>query len=836
MKNAVMFACSAIAVSAFAGSVYENDFSTRTSAGAVPSGEWREVSYEPGPLVNANYTESEIFRDGGLQDNWGKGRNGCNANASVVDDDGNPMALAFYKSASDTQHVILKQRLGNVFTSGVVTAQCDIKPPSSWGSYNPKTVRLYLGDEDFFSPETDSDTYLWHVAAGAGITYHDGSSTYRFWQYGATLDNQPVSSQGGSGWFRVVISANLGTKTFDVSVYELGGEHPTLDTPTPATADYTASGCSFYSVTKGVGLSSISAIGIGGYGVAGTTNTADRARTAQFDNLRVWHNGVEFYGNDFATRRSRRLDTGATVAQYAATALATNTFAYALNTTLSMPLVYNAAQQPVGIDGWRRRNNGENSLIDLKVVAYTNNNAAILDYEGNQWRYGIMAQPLGRVFSDGKVRCCVDFRMADLTTDGTTHGQIQLFMGNDSLYSAQNNEYLNGIFARSGISGEKDRTDAQGRDMRKPLWQTSDGGTGANRTWVKAAGTSVAAKWVRIEITADLDSNTYDYSLYYVCPGSQSPAYGAASGECLFSTSGIWRANAVDEISCLALSCYYGRVFFDNLQVWHSPSGSAAETLVYSNTFSERKVYLQGCREDRLVGTIKKNPEGMDGWTRLGRASKDVLLVDDGSSAAIAFADNNTENASWAVHDLGESFDRGKVTATFDILAPSAWANDAGHAAVWLGGGQFREGNLSGGQYGFEKWAVCGAGISNSVFAAWSGDGAGGGAWATSGAATAGHWYRFVMKASLERGTSDVSVYDMGTEQPALSAALPTVAVATFAAVPHRRSLSQASSVSCIGVEAFGVSNGSILKGDARLMVGNLRIEHKPSGFALIFR
>ena len=831
MKNAVIFVCSAIAVSAFAETVYENDLSTRTSKGAVPSGEWREVTYEQRPLVNSDYSTNGAFGGDNLQDNWIKGQNGCNANASAVGDEGNPMALAFYKSSDSTQHVILKQRLGNVFTSGVVTAQCDIRPPSSWGSYNPKTVRLYLGDEDFFSPETDSNTYLWHVAAGAGITYHDGSSTYRFWQYGATLDTQPVSSQGGSGWFRVVIFANLGTKTFDVSVYELGGEHPTLDTPTPVTADYTASGCNFYSETKASGLSSISAIGIGGYGVAGTTNTADRARTAQFDNLRVWHNGVECYANDFSTRRSRRLDTGATAAQYAATVRATNTLAYALNTTLSMPLVYNAAQQPVGIDGWRRRNNGENCLIDMKVVAYTNDNAAIFDYEGQQSRYGIMAQPLGRTFSDGKVRCCVDLRMAALTDAGS----LQLFLGGDALYSAQYNEYVNGIFARSGISGEKDGTDAEGRVMRKPSWQTSDGGTGANRVTVKAAGASVAAKWVRIEITADLDANTYDYSLYYVCLGSQSPAYGAASGECLFSTNGIWRANAVDEISCFALSCYYGRVFFDNLQVWHSPSGSAAETLVYSNTFSERKVYLQDCHEDRLIGTIKKNPERMDGWTRLGRADADVMLVDDGSNAAIAFEDNNTENASWAVHDLGMSFDLGKVTAKFDILAPSAWANAAGHAAVWLGGGQFREGNLNGGQYGFEKWAVCGAGISNSVFAAWSGDGVGGGVWTTSGAATAGHWYRFVVKASLDRGTSDVSVYDMGTEQPALSAALPVNAVATFAALSHRRSLSQARSVSCVGVEAYAVSNGSVLKGDARLMVGNLRIEHKPSGLTLIF-
>jgi len=820
------------------GIVYENDFSTRESVGAVPSGEWREIRYSVGRLANVNSTSETDGAFGGdaIQDNWIKGLNVCEANVSVIDDDGNPMALAFC-SGTKVSHVVLKQRLGNAFTTGVVTAQCDIKPPSSWEDYSSRAVRLYLGDEDFFSPETGSDTYLSHVAAGAGISYHADTSTYRFWQYGATLVNQQVSSQGGSGWFRVVLSANLGTKTFDVSVYELGEEHPTLDTPTPGTPAYTASGCNFYSETKASGLSSISAIGISGYGVSGTTNATDRAKTAQFDNLRVWHDGVEFYGNDFATRRSQRLAAGANTFEYAAATLVTNAFKYAENSVLSLPLEGSQSDQPVGVDGWRRVNGAENNQIDLKVVAYTNNNAAVLDWEGktSESGYGLfgnIAQPLGRTFTDGRVRFCADILVSSLADSGNAY----MFLGNDTLYSAGTDGYLNGIFARFGIDAETDGVDANGKAMRKPSYYSSDNGTGVNRKATKASGISIAGRWIRMEMTADIDAKTYDLAIYNVCPSSQSPTFGMAAGECLFSTNGIWRANAVENISCIALSCNYGHVYYDNLQVWHSSSGSLAETLVYSNTFSARKVYLQDCHYDRLVGTINKNPEGMDGWTRLGRASKDILLVDEGSNAAIAFADNNTENASWAVHDLGMSFNLGKAMASFDLLAPSEWANAAGHAAVWLGGGQFREGNLSGGQYGFEKWAVCGAGISNSVFAAWSGDDSGGGAWTTSGAATAGHWYRFVMKASLERGTSDVSVYDMGTEQPALSAALPAVAAATFEALPHRRSLSQARSVSCIAVEAYGVSNGSVLKGDARLMVGNLRIEHKPSGFTVFVR
>ena len=40
---------------------YENDFSSRTSAGAVPTAEWREVMYETGLLANPGIYSGETW-------------------------------------------------------------------------------------------------------------------------------------------------------------------------------------------------------------------------------------------------------------------------------------------------------------------------------------------------------------------------------------------------------------------------------------------------------------------------------------------------------------------------------------------------------------------------------------------------------------------------------------------------------------------------------------------------------------------------------------------------------------------------------------------------------
>ena len=198
---------------------------------------------------------------------------------------------------------------------------------------------------------------------------------------------------------------------------------------------------------------------------------------------------------------------------------------------------------------------------------------------------------------------------------------------------------------------------------------------------------------------------------------------------------------------------------------------------------------------------------------------------------------NGDETYATAVHDLGGEYKNGAMLAQADICAPTAWQSAGGCANVWFGGDQYHEGNLNVGAYNYEKMAAFGFGMTNTTFAAFRGDRAGGGAWETSGTATPGHWYRFVV--TSENRESNVSVYDMGTDQPTLATATPATPVATFSGLPFR---SSASRVSCVGVSAMGVKNPAawshLLQGgtDSRLKVDNIKFSHIPPGTTIVIQ
>ena len=836
-RHAILAACALAApIAGLADPIYQNDFATRTSAGAVPSGEWRSVAYAPGRLINASSWSNPFGAASDLQDNWIIGQGSQQDTAFVIDDGGDQEALLCYTQANwAVSSVIAKHRLGNTFTSGVVTAQCDMKAPTDWQAADIRSARLLLGDEAFFNPGTSSDTYLTHLAAGAGISVYaaGNSAAYKFFRYGADLASATTAPKGGATWYRVVMTVDVGTKKYSAAIYDMGAGHPSPDAATPATPAWSETGIDFWSVTKEASFSGISAVAIAGYGVSGTTNEADRAQAAQFDNIRVWHDGALCYENDFTTRRARSFAPASAAAAYpAASTPATNVLAYASGTTILPAINTSLDKQTVGFDGWRRLNNGQNCKIRPTVSAYTNNNAMLIDYAGDAVAYCIASQPLGRTLAGGKVRICADVRQAALT-DG---GNYELFLGSDAMYSG-GGSYVGGIFARVGVSGAKNGTDANGNAMRTPRWGTSTGGAGSGSQIVTSStGAATAAKWFRMSIVADLDAGTYDYTIHHVRDATGAPAYGTASGEVLFSKTGIARYKAIGEVTSFALSTYYGTTYFDNVCVWHRPAGAVDEELVYSNTFSTRTLY--GCgEEDRLVGTLAEGPGGIDGWTRLGTTTDDIFLV-GGDNPALGFEDAGT-SANYVVHDLGGAYHNGTAVVRFDMLAPSDWNANGGNAYVWLGGAAFREGNLNGGDGNFAKWRVCGAGFARTSLAAFGGDGSGGGAFQTGAATTAGHWYRFVMKSDLTgNGVSDVSVYDMGTEQSTLSMPTPSSgAAATFSNLPFRRPARAVGDISCIGVQFAGAKAASPLKAtDYRLLIDNIAVDFNPAAFVMVVR
>lgn len=787
--------------------VYQNDFDTRTSAGGVPFGDWREVPYSVGKLVNDSY--SNVFGASDLQDNWIRGANNGAAPARIIDDDGNQCAAL---CGNGDLHVIVKHRIGNTFTTGTVVAQADFRAPNpytGWG--NAYGTRFMVGDETFFSPETPASSYMSAAAASVGIVVDGGA--FKFWRKDGTKTAGGVAGH----WYRAVVTLNIDARTWGVDWYDLGADtHPTLDTATPGSPVFSTGSIAFDANV----LDEVSSIGLACYSPGGGADGANPVQSACFDNIRIWHDGVECYVNDFATRRSRILPDGQTSFSYSATTPATNVVSYATGVNLLAAQNSSLQVQPVGVDGWRRLNKDQTGT--LKTVAYqsdvvgqTTDNTGSFDWAGHA---------LGQTFTGGKVRIAADTRTTSLTDTGWAY----VALGSDVMYAGNYSTFSSGCIARAGISGEKAVVD--GVTKRKVGYWTSSG-------YVLPGDALLMTDWIRLVIEVDLDAKTYDFSVFRQNDGASHPAFGSADGTLLYSKTGIGTLNSVSSISSFAIVSYWSVTYFDNVCVWHTPA-DGARTLVYSNTFSNRTVCGYGGVEDALVGTMDKAPVGLDGWTRLGTAAGDIVLV-GGADQAIGFGAVGSASPVFAAHDLGGLFASGRTKTQFDICAPSAWDGSNGGAFVWLGGDRYHEGDLNGGYGTFYKWSACGAGISGGAFAAYGGDGAGGGGWLTAGTATAGHWYRFVMKSALENGgLSDVSVFDMGTTRPTLASDAPTTgAVATFKALPFRRSFQSLGGVSCVGIQAEGVKVASpLVATEARVLIDNIAFSWSSSVFVLVVR
>ena len=833
--TAVIAAVSAAlsATAAVAATVYENDFASRTSAGAVPYGGWRAVNYVAGQrLVNADYAAASQFVDDDLQDNWIKAPNTCRNDAYVDDLNGNYVVrlgadfetdLVQYDSSGSVTnaeggHVVILQRIGNTFSNGTVTVTFDTLPPTEWwyytgqsptsldGSTSGRTKNriciLGLGNEDLYAP-ANAAAYSTNLLFTVGASY--------FWKQGISWGRYVYISDGDGErradetfvkghWLRYVVTVDLDESKWGFSCYDMGIDAPALEAATPASAVYSASGLKFRSTDK---EKAVSTLAFGGYAV----RAGDSA--ARFDNVRVAHNGVECYVNDFNTRRSRSLATSSTTAEYAAERVVFDSLTYPATNNLLYGSEGTTDITTPGFDGWKRRH------TNPKAAAVLNNSSYYVkfDLKDGKYNYAVAAHPIGMNATSGKLTFRGDIRSP--SDWWGTAGKFAFYsLGADTMYSATTASGSgNGQYARVGLT-------EGGIFYRK-----SDGTTDV----VTSLDPLESGKWYRIVITVDLDAGTYGYAVYY--KGS-STGIDAADGTLVASADNLTGMHDITSISCFGIATYGATdAYYDNVKIWYTPSGSDQEELVYSNSFSLRRIYRH---EESVIGTLKSEPTGMDGWTRLGASAKEVRLSSDGN-AALVFG-NGDETYATAVHDLGGEYRGGEMTAQADICAPTSWQDAGGCANVWFGGDQYHEGNLNGGEYNYEKMAAFGFGITNATFAAFRGDRAGGGAWETSGATTAGHWYRFVV--SSENRVSNVSVYDMGTEQPTLATATPATPVATFSNLSFRRSVA----VSCVGVSAMGVKNPTawshLLPGgtDSRLKVDNIKFSHIPSGATIVIQ
>ena len=182
-------------------------------------------------------------------------------------------------------------------------------------------------------------------------------------------------------------------------------------------------------------------------------------------------------------------------------------------------------------------------------------------------------------------------------------------------------------------------------------------------------------------------------------------AANAADGETVYyAKTGIKVYKPIEEISCLGLFAYYSQVYFDNIKIWHTPSGASSARLVYENTFTSRTFYHDNLRESRLVGTLARDPVGQDGWIRGDKQTTTVSLRNDGENPAVIFGDTSSRPAD-AIHDIGKLCRSGDMIAQVDAKPPKYWTGANRATLFWLGGDQFHEGNLKYGE-GFWTYAA----------------------------------------------------------------------------------------------------------------------------------
>ena len=246
-------------------------------------------------------------------------------------------------------------------------------------------------------------------------------------------------------------------------------------------------------------------------------------------------------------------------------------------------------------------------------------------------------------------------------------------------------------------------------------------------------------------------------------------------------------------ISTLALWGLRAISYFDNIQIWHTPPGATAETLLYKNAFTSRTVCPQGRKEGLLIaGTLKKDFEGQDFWRRAHIGTITPFLT-DGSNPALSFKDDNGQSG-YALHELGRTVEFGVIVAQADIRPPRGWLQKDGSVYLRYGGDKHflvSFNNDVAANESFLRWTAAGFGfkninsslprvaglVTNVTLVAWNGDRSGGGAMQAAVMTVpvdVTHWYRFIAKMDLKNSLYDVVAYDMGAEQPTLATATPS--------------------------------------------------------------
>ena len=202
------------------------------------------------------------------------------------------------------------QTLGKVFTTGKVKISVDARLPEGdrlTQDIARRRMAVGLGSLALYDTAATSADACAQIAAGFG--YHRlentgicSSKPYTLAAY--TSGDEPnrdypesYTAPETNAWYRMVVEADLDTRTYDVSMTPLGTASVLPDYVPVASPIFTATDLPF-----AANVADIGSFYLYGYGYGAATTASYINSRLCFDNIRVWHDSDLIYENDFTTR------------------------------------------------------------------------------------------------------------------------------------------------------------------------------------------------------------------------------------------------------------------------------------------------------------------------------------------------------------------------------------------------------------------------------------------------------------------------------------------------------------------------------------------------------
>ena len=855
---------SLVAVAILAGTacsgrdLYENDFAARSSFRAMPGSQWYSSAYStalPAPLAyrftqtTTNMTPLSAYGDlSKMQDGWIMAvgpdkRRYVDFWVRTLEGSDNPCACASNMKAYYNQYGsgMILQPLYNSFTNGYLRVSADFKAPAKLGTASDENMRVSLLRESANPPRTYS---LGPSATTFGIM--EGCTTLRAtgasgWGYSARIPDS--GNVDKTHWFRLVLDADLGNRTYVLAAYDMGTQQPTLETATPNTpygvADNGHLAASSDNPISAIAFYTVSAT----YKSTASDGTVTATNCPAVDNLRVWWRADAgsfdesslCYENDFLTRRVRTLAPGTITAGYASSLVETNaeTYVFAEGYATSVQndtsnLAPYTSAKTTGRDDWLQVQYGRHLGKVYATGRAGGNVLALILSPGYDNYYARINHPIGTAIDTQYVKVECDVRtQSDWANYGNSSWVAFLGLYGDNAFSS--------YAARFGFT-----TDAwANRGKFFPYYRTANGTVKDTSTELKPS------TWYRLKVVCNRTTGKLSYEIYEL--GSDSGTFDRA-----VPATSVYSIDNVDFDGTKVLTHYafeaydIGNTFataplLDNVRIWKGTDGTNWN-LVYQNDFNRRVRYgLHTVQEAKLLPD-DINRVGLDGWIRRGAGAGDMYV----RNASNPYATIESEGGfAHAVQTFSRPEKSGKIVVRADIRPPSRMTDKADYpGCVYVGGDTYAQGEI-GTQTGLQAFTDAAFGCFGfarsgaiqkmdfynhaTLFAK---DGNGEHLDAVDVDLTA--WYRFVAKLDLDAKTWCLDVYRQGTSQPTADSADGTL-VKSFENLVF--AYDDPSGFSALGIAGGGTTGDKPLEADkGSVLFDNLKVTGSEAAFFMFVR